>query len=220
MWIGCSLSMVNVSNVLKAGFISSLGFVCCASVNKEWIGGKVITSILEQSILFRNNEITSNSAQDYSYGNSFGIVYDDVKTYSIAGEINVDVNRNFTLGIKAEYFGYTSDTQAEAWNLPDIKGSLFLDYQIGDQWFAGANLFYVGERKDQFYDGGITIAMPETVTLDSYFDANAHLGYHINDQLSVFVKGNNLANQGYQRWQNFPVQSMQFLAGATYKFDF
>jgi hypothetical protein len=171
--------------------------------------------------LFRNNEITANNAQDYSYGNSFGIVYDDIKTYSIAGEINMDVNRNFTLGLKAEFFGYTSDTQAEAWNLPDTKGSLFLDYQISDKWFAGANLFYIGERKDQLYlNDGISIASPFTVTLDSYFDANVNLGYHINEQLSVFAKGNNLGNQGYQRWQNFPVQSMQFLAGATYKFDF
>ena len=171
--------------------------------------------------LFRNNEITSNSAQNYSYGNSFGIVYDDVKTYSVAGEINVDVNRNFTLGLKAEFFSYSSDTQAEAWNLPDTKGSLFLDYQISDKWYAGANLFYIGERKDQLYlNDGVTVASPFTVTLESYFDANAHIGYHINDQFSVFAKGNNLANQGYQRWQNFPVQSMQFLAGATYKFDF
>ncbi|OYX27976.1 MAG: TonB-dependent receptor [Flavobacteriales bacterium 32-35-8] len=171
--------------------------------------------------LFRNNEITADNLQNYSYGNSFGMVYDDVKTYSIAGEINVDVNRNFTLGMKLEYFDYSSDTQAEAWNLPDIKGSVFLDYQISDKWYAGANLFYIGERKDQLYlNDGITVASPFTVTLDSYFDANAHIGYHINDQLSVFAKGNNLANQGYQRWQNFPVQSMQFLAGATYKFDF
>ena len=171
--------------------------------------------------LFRNNEITSNSDQNYSYGNSFGIVYDDIKTYSIAGEINVDVNRNFTLGIKAEYFNYTSDTQDEAWNLPDIKGSVFLDYQISDQWFAGANLYYVGERKDQlFLNDGVTVTSPFTMTLDSFFDANLHLGYHITDQFSVFAKGNNLGNQGYQRWQNFPVQSIQFLAGATYKFDF
>lgn len=169
--------------------------------------------------LFRNNEILSNNLHDYSYGNSFGIVYDDVKTYSVAGEINVDVNRNFMLGIKAEYFDYSSDTQSEAWNLPDIKGSLFMDYQISDKWYAGANLFYIGERKDQLYINN-GIATPSTVTLDSYFDANAHIGYHINDQLSVFAKGNNLGNQGYQRWQNFPVQSMQFLAGATYKFDF
>jgi len=63
-------------------------------------------------------------------------------------------------------------------------------------------------------------SVPVNVTLDSYFDANAHLGYKINDQLSVFGKVNNIANQGYERWLNFPVQSIQVLAGATYQFDF
>jgi hypothetical protein len=169
--------------------------------------------------LFINNDITTTT-QNYSYGNSFGIVYDDVDTFSLAGEINVDVNRNFKLGIKAEYFSYSTNGQTEAWNLPDVKGSLFLDYQISQQWFAGANLFYVGERKDQFFLNNGSITTPFTVVLDSYFDANVHLGYHVNDQLSVFAKANNLANEGYQRWQNFPVQSIQFLAGATYKFDF
>jgi hypothetical protein len=169
--------------------------------------------------LFRNNDITL-TAENYTYGNSFGITYDNVDTFGVAGEINVDVNRNFKLGIKAEYFKYTTKTEDEAWNLPDIKGSLFLDYQIDQHWFAGANLFYTGERKDQFFlNDGITITTPFTVVLDSYFDANAHLGYHINDQISVFAKANNIANEGYQRWQNFPVQSIQFLAGATFKFD-
>ncbi|WP_111309644.1 TonB-dependent receptor [Confluentibacter sediminis] len=183
------------------------------------VSGRYISD--RNKALFRNNDVTANSVQDYSYGNSFGIVYDDIKTYSVGGEINVDVNRNFTLGIKAEYFDYASDTQAEAWNLPDIKGSLFLDYQISDKWYTGANLFYIGERKDQLYVvDPIINSVPVTVTLDSYFDANVHLGYHVNEQFSVFAKGNNLGNQGYQRWQNFPVQSIQFLAGATYKFDF
>ncbi|MGC1205601.1 MAG: TonB-dependent receptor [Flavobacteriaceae bacterium] len=170
--------------------------------------------------LFRNNEITL-SGENYSYGNSFGIVYDNLDTFGVAGEINVDVNRNFKLGIKAEYFSYSSDNEVEAWNLPDVKGSLFLDYQIDEHWFAGANLFYIGERKDQFFlNDGVTITSPFTVVLDSFFDANAHVGYHINDQISVFAKANNIANNAYQRWQNYPVQSIQFLAGATYKFDF
>lgn len=169
--------------------------------------------------LFRNNEITLTN-EDYTYGNSFGLVYDNVDTFGVAGEINVDVNRNFKLGIKAEYFSYNTDDEVEAWNLPDVKGSLFLDYQIDEHWFAGANLFYIGERKDQFFLNNGTITSPFTVVLDSYFDANAHVGYHVNDQLSVFAKANNIANDAYQKWQNFPVQSIQFLAGATYKFDF
>ncbi|PIA82286.1 TonB-dependent receptor [Gaetbulibacter sp. 4G1] len=173
--------------------------------------------------LFRHNTtfFDFTNAENYQYGNSFGIVYDDVDTFGVAGEINVDVNRNFKLGLKAEYFKYTTDTEAEAWNLPDVKGSLFLDYQINEHWFAGANLIYVGERKDL-----LSIIDPFTgpastlITLDSYFDANAHLGYHINDKISVFAKANNISNKAYERWFNYPVQSIQFLAGATFKFDF
>ncbi|GAA3639366.1 TonB-dependent receptor [Flavivirga jejuensis] len=173
--------------------------------------------------LYKTNVIRNLTPQNnYNYGNSFGIVYDDVDTFGVAGEINVDVNRNFKLGLKAEYFSYSTEDEVEAWNLPDIKGSLFLDYQIDEHWFAGANLFYIGERKDQLVLEGSLLPDPlsTTVVLDSYFDANAHVGYHVNEQLSVFAKANNIANDGYQRWQSFPVQSIQFLAGATYKFDF
>ncbi|ULC58992.1 TonB-dependent receptor [Flaviramulus sp. BrNp1-15] len=185
------------------------------------ISGRYISD--RNRALYKTNIVKNvTSENDYDHGNSFGLVYDNVDTFGVAGEINVDVNRNFKLGLKAEYFTYDTDDEAEAWNLPDIKGSLFLDYQINEHWFAGANLFYIGERKDQLeFEGAL---LPEdlvtNVILDSYFDANAHLGYHINDQISVFAKANNIANKAYQKWQNFPVQSIQFLAGATYKFDF
>ncbi|OUR99362.1 TonB-dependent receptor [Flavobacteriales bacterium 33_180_T64] len=171
--------------------------------------------------LFKSNSLLGTPETNYQNGNSFGIVYDDVTTFSIAGELNVDMNRNFKLGLKAEYFAYDTDNEAEAWNLPDIKASAFLDYQINEHWFAGANFFFVGERKDLFSQAGVLVPpTPITMTLDSYFDLNAHVGYKINNQLSAFVKANNIANQEYQRWLNYPVQSIQFLAGATYQFDF
>lgn len=173
--------------------------------------------------LFRGNSSLAGATENYQYGNSFGIVYDDVKTISFKGELSVDVNRNFKLGAKAEYFSYNNERQSEAWNLPDLKASLFLDYQIDENWFAGGGLFYVGERKDQFIqDSTNEFVTPilQTMTLDSYFDANAHVGYRYNDQLSFYVKVNNIANQDYQRWLNTQVQGIQFLAGATYQFDF
>ncbi|MFD2915882.1 porin family protein [Psychroserpens luteus] len=172
--------------------------------------------------LFKSNPDSGIDRENYQFGNSFGIAYDDVKTFAIGGELNVDVNRNFKLGLKADYFAYSTDNEAEAWNLPDIEASAFLDIQIDEHWFAGANLFFVGERKDQFVTGIGTLSLPvvSTIALDSYFDANAHVGYKITDQLSAFAKVNNIASQNYNRWMNYPVQGIQFLAGATYQFDF
>ena len=171
--------------------------------------------------LYRSNPLIAGSDVNYAYGNSFGIVYDDVTTFSIFGELSVDINRNFNLGIKAEYYSYDTDEQAEAWNLPDFQGSLFMDYQIDEYWYTGINLFYIGERKAVLTQlNPFILIPPQTISLDSYFDANAHVGYRINDRWSAFVKANNIANQDYNRWLNFPVQGIQFLAGTTYKFDF
>lgn len=176
--------------------------------------------------LFKLNALNTfrNDEKAYYLGNSFEVFYDDLKTLGLFGELNVDVNRNFTLGINAEVYGYDTETGNSAWNLPDVKGSLFMDYQIGQKWYAGANLFYVGERQDfstiaaQNVDAQDFLAT--VINLDSYFDANAHLGHRLNDRLSIFVKAANIANNNYERWSNFKVQGFQVLAGATYKFDF
>lgn len=159
----------------------------------------------------------------YTFGNSFELFYDDLKTLGLFAELNIDVNRNFTLGINGNYYNYNTETGNPAWNLPEVEASFFLDYQIGEKWFMGANLFFVGERKDfaqiaqantQPFDFPTTI-----ITLDSYFDANAHIGHRLSDQLSIFVRASNIANNNYQRWANFPVQGLQVLGGATFKFD-
>ncbi|PTX61165.1 hypothetical protein C8N46_105322 [Kordia periserrulae] len=171
--------------------------------------------------LFSVNPFNPQPDNGYTYGNSFNVLYDDVNTLSVAGEINVDITSNFKFGAKAEYFNYNTDTQQEAWNLPNLEASIFADYQITENWFAGANIFFIGERKDNVtFAPGTIMAMNQIVTLDSFIDVNAHVGYRFNDRLSVFAKANNIANQDYQRWVNFPVQQFQIMGGATYKFDF
>ncbi|NQX85214.1 MAG: TonB-dependent receptor [Flavobacteriaceae bacterium] len=166
--------------------------------------------------LYLSNAFSPQDDNNYSYNNSFSVVYDNVKTLKLFGELNVDIKRNLNLGLKVSYYNYTADKQEEAWNLPDFEASLFLDYQITAQWFAGANLFYVGER----LDNQVAESTTNVVSLESYFDANAHVGYRINERWTAYVKANNIANQVYNRWLNYPVQGIQVLGGASYKFDF
>ena len=171
--------------------------------------------------LYQSNLSNPSSTEDYGFGNSFGVVYDDINTLSFSGEISVDVNRDFKLAVNGSFFSYNSEFEAEAWNLPEMKASLLMDYQITEKWFAGANLFYTGERKDieETIDGGGALGS-RTITLDGFTDLNANLGYRFNDQLSIFARGNNLLGDNYERWSNFPVQGIQVMAGATYKFDY
>ena len=181
----------------------------------------------QDKALFLNNDfdVTSTNTEGYAYGNSFGIVYDNVKTMSLFGELKADFSKNISFGINGTYNNYSSDKQAEAWTLPQLKIGSTLDFDINKKWYAGANVFFVGERKDLVSIQNDATVFPPTfsqqvITLDSYFDLNAYVGYKYNDRLTAFLKGNNLANQQNNRWANFPVQGIQVLIGANYKFDF
>ena len=169
--------------------------------------------------LFKANDYDGAVIDHYDHGNSFGVVYDDVRTISFFGEIKADFSKNVAFGVNGTFSAYDTDTQEEAWNLPAIKIGSSLDVNITKKWYAGAQVFFVGERKDSQFnldavnEGGV-------VTLKSYFDANAHIGYKHNDRLTGFLKFNNIANQQYDKWLNYPVQGIQVMIGASYKFDF
>lgn len=173
--------------------------------------------------LFVTNSYSSfnSNIEGYTFGNSFGVVYDDVKMVALFGELKADFSQNVTFGINGTFSNYTMKSEAKAWNLPTLRLSSSLNYTITPKWETGFNLFYVGDRYDreQFpFDGFVTII--EEVKLDGYVDLNAHLNYNHSDRLTFFLKGNNLASQNYQKWLGFPVQGIQVLLGANFKFDF
>jgi hypothetical protein len=163
----------------------------------------------------------NTNTKGYTFGNSFNVLYDKVQTIGFFGELKADFSKNVSFGVNGTFNSFSMDKLAEAWNLPSIQIGANLDVTITPKWYAGASVFFVGERKDQFIRSSLLIDYPiQNVTLDSYFDLNAHVGYKHNDRLTFFLKGNNLANQDYQRWINYPVQGLQVLGGASYKFDF
>ena len=170
--------------------------------------------------LFRSNDYNESTAnEDYAYGNSFQVVYDDMTTFRFSGDLKANFSDNVSFGISGSFSSFSNDIEREAWNLPTIEVKSNIDFNITPKWFAGAAVFYVGERKDMQRNTAFT-ASSNPITLDSYFDVNAHLGYKYNSQLTGFVRANNITNNGYQQWLNYPVQSFQIVLGANYKFDF
>ncbi|WP_434036722.1 TonB-dependent receptor [Formosa sp. 4Alg 33] len=170
--------------------------------------------------LFRKNRITTNNFEKYSYGNSFMVVYDNVTTIQALAELNVNMNKNLKIGFRAEYNNYDTTLEEEAWNLPNIKASVFGDYMSDQKWFAGANIFYVGKRNDQYITGNDINLTTETIDVDGYLDLNLNGGYNVTNSFTVFLKLNNITAQNYESWNNYDVQGFQVLGGATFKFDF
>lgn len=159
------------------------------------------------------------SYHPYQFANSFDAVYDDVRTIGFFGSLNADFSKTVSAGLSARFETFDTDDQEEAWNLPQFTVTGRVDVEVTPKWFAGAQAFYVGERKE-FYRSAAIGVMPQTVDLDGYFDLNAHVEYKHNERLSGFLRFNNITAQSYEKWLNTPVQGFQVMLGAGYKFDF
>ncbi|WP_457619113.1 TonB-dependent receptor [Lutibacter sp.] len=156
--------------------------------------------------------------KSYEAGNSFNVVYDDVKTLTVFGEVTIDASEEFDFSATLTYSNFTTNTQFQAWNLPTIKATISADYQ-NKNWFAGAKLFYRGETYGFVVPYNI---LPENGTViqnQSYMDLNLNGGYIFSNRLTAFAKINNALGVKYFTFVNYQVQTLQILAGITYKFD-
>lgn len=176
----------------------------------------------ENKALFRSNDYNErNTNANYAFGNSFQVVYDDLTTMLFYGEIKADLAKGITVEADITVSSYTKKSELEAWNLPELQLNGKADFMITNKWFAGVNLFYVGERKDyQLNTDIINVTAPNPITLDGYFDLNANVRYKHNDRFTAFLKANNILNNDYQKWMNYQVQGFQVVVGGNYKFDF
>ena len=179
----------------------------------------------DHALFVRNNSKSngvfnaSTSLLGYEYGNSFNVFYDDISTLSIFGEIEIDASKRFSIGATIQTNSYTTTFQQEAWNLPKIEGTIYGKYK-NNNWYANANIFFVGNRMDVQYNGTFPSTIASIESLDAFTDMNLNGGYHFSDFFSAFVKLNNILGTDYDRYANYNVLGFQALAGITYKFDF
>lgn len=168
----------------------------------------------DKPLWIKNAELISTTADLIPFGqsNSFVYVYDDVSVGKLNLKLNYDLENSFGVSLTGTFAAYGVDEQEEAWNLPSIQGNLQANYFITPKIKASTGLFFTGVRKDI---NGITGAI---VDVDGYFDANVRLDYKVTDQWQAFIMGNNLTGQNYEQWQDYQVQSVQFMLGAKYQF--
>ena len=152
----------------------------------------------------------------YQAGNSFQVIYDDIKTLNFSAELTSEISNEFSFSATISYSNYATTNQQEAWNLPTIKASTTANYK-SNNWFLNAILYYRGETKDYILPYNNTIG--NLVYNKSYLDLNLHGGYIFSNRLTAFTKINNALNQKYYEFTNYQVQGFQILAGITYKFN-
>ena len=160
----------------------------------------------------------------YEAGNSFKLVYDDVTTFEVEGELSLNLTDEFSLTTNTVLSNYNTTFYTDAFNLPKFKTAINTAYQT-QNWFVNSSLYFVGETKDIEIPYGIYFSLVPYNPSDfiiknkAYVDINVNAGYHFSNRLTTFVKLNNVLNSNHKPFAHYKVQGLQAIAGITYKFD-
>ena len=154
--------------------------------------------------------------------NTFMMVYDETQTVSVMVDTRVKLRNSLTADLGFVYNNCTAMVAEYAWYRPTTEGKLKLTYDANENLAFNTTFLYQGGRYSMVRnDGPLMTKYPpryDVVKLKDVFDLGLGADYRFNDQLSVFAKLDNVLNQKYQLFYDYPVTGIQFFAGLKMRF--
>ena len=146
--------------------------------------------------------------------NKFQVIYDDVNLLNIQGSIGLLKVNNLQARLVLALNSYIPKDQEKAWHLPSYEVGLDAGYTIKERFILNGYFMVLGSRYARDFDetGEISVKLKPAVDLNLGFE------YRITPKISAFVSVNNLLNQHYQRWYQYPVQGIQGMIGGKFSF--
>lgn len=154
------------------------------------------------------NELSPDSTR-------FDVIYDTGNTavVNVYGELSFTSTNRFQTSLRADYFGYDTDKVAAAWHKPSFKLEWIGNYNLYDKVLFTADAYMLA---------GITAREIGTVNQEVNLDPVVNLGlgveYLFSRQASAFLKFDNLLNQEFQRFYNYPSRRLVVTIGGSYAF--
>lgn len=177
---------------------------------------------------FVNDSITSVKGNYYTWGNVFSVVYEDLTSYNIYGELALYSGEKWKANARADFFKYTTDSSTHAWHQPGVRIMANGQYNLKNKFIISTDIFYIGAR---WAKSTVPVYGHEEINtiqkagqtsyeykLKGFLDANFKVEYRYNKRLSAWVQLNNAFGLKYQRWGGYPVQQIMATLGATYAF--
>lgn len=158
--------------------------------------------------------INDTSAGIFSDGKSFAVLNQDkMNIIVMGGELGYTVEEKFsaTAGITLNQFTKLKGNNQKAWGMLPMEMNANIRAQIiKDLWL----------KVDMFGWDGAHFIRPDgsTTKLKGAFDLNAGLEFKVWNNISLWTQFNNIANQEYQRWNQYPVYGFNFVGGIVYSF--
>ena len=152
----------------------------------------------------------------------YTVIYDNANIANVHGELAYEKSDKFRLGGKIDYYQYFMENEEHAWHRPSLQLAISGKYNLQNKIWITADVFTINKQYAKI--STIKKVVPTLVTesttreLKGITDVNLGVEYLYNKRLSGFVRFNNIAAFRYYRYNNYPTQRFNLLAGITYSF--
>jgi hypothetical protein len=142
----------------------------------------------------------------------FRILYDTAKVVNFQGSAKLNIVKNLTLTGTLSQNIYTLSNERLPWGLPEVEGNFGAVYSLKDGKAQLRSNLYLADRiphvDDKFNDNSSNVLA----------DLNVGGSYYFTKNFGAFLDINNLLNNKRERWYDYPMVGLNFLAGITARF--
>ena len=150
--------------------------------------------------------------------NSFTTLMTQVSVLKFSTAINYALTDKIKWGLSGNFYNYDVSNQTEAWQMPSFDAKSNLSLNIKDKCFPHLDILAFGTQQQKTEDLSKVNPTPKYSTIKPFCDISLGVDYKIKNRYSAFIQANNLLNNRYQRWYNYPVYGLNVIAGLTVKF--
>jgi hypothetical protein len=165
-------------------------------------GAKVGYNKISNQPLFVNDTVT---------GKSFTVLNEPEITFvNFGGEIGYNVGETFSLISNLSFKDYKTKVYDKAWGLLPLEWNTTMKIQVMKDLYVNANLYA--------FDGPWSFNREGRKNLGSAMDLSAGLEFKIVNNIKLWGQFNNIFNNEYQRWNQYPSYGFNFLGGVVFSF--
>lgn len=144
--------------------------------------------------------------------NSFAMILDQGNILKFGGVLNYSFSEKARIGIAGNFYNYTFNNQAQAWQLPNIEGKVNMRFNIKNKVYPHLDIIAMSQQKQRT---GLDEKAYKSSTVNAYYDISTGIDFRFRPKLSLFVQANNVMASRYQRWYKYPVYGFNAVGGLT-----
>jgi hypothetical protein len=149
--------------------------------------------------------------------NQYKVIYDNTNLFNVSGQVKYQYKEKILFIGKGNYYMYKTKNLTRAYHKPDFDLTFSAHYNLKSKIILKADIFVIGNQfaLTQVSDNNFNYTT-EPKLLKGIVDVNLGAEYRYSKMLSFFVNFNNIANTRYYRWEKYPSQRFNLMAGLTF----